>query len=74
MQYCLKYCVGAEIEAGYFDVTYALPIIMSNVSCLGIEEKLIECIYEPGDYRFPLVSVACSPEGKLFSYFAKIVL
>jgi hypothetical protein len=65
---------GAEIEAGYFDVTYALPIIMSNVSCLGIEEKLIECIYEPGDYRFPLVSVACSPEGKLFSYFAKIVL
>ena len=64
MQYCLKCCVGAGIEAYYFDVMYALPIIMSNVSCLGIEEKLIDCIYEPGDYRFPLVSVACSPEGK----------
>ena len=62
--YCLKCCVGAEIEADYFDVTYALPIIMSNVSCLGIEEKVIDCVYEPGDYRFPLVSVACSPEGK----------
>ena len=67
-------CVGAENEGGYYyDVQYLFPVLMSNVSCVGVEEKLIDCDYDSGGSGYSLVSLRCLSQRKFFLTVCSVI-
>ena len=48
--------------SGYNDEN--LPVVMSNVNCLGTESRLIDCSYNTGGSGSP-VSLRCTYDGQL---------
>lgn len=58
--------LGVESYSYYYNYHYDLPLVMSNVTCVGDESRLIDCYYDDenaDEYTFP-VTLECTAQGK----------
>ena len=60
----LNICVVSSTGSYFYGHDENLPVVMSNVNCLGTESRLIDCSYNIGGSGLP-VSLQCTYDGKI---------